>query len=334
MAWRWKRPSSIIFISWAGFMLLPVILTDGAPTYTRIFGAIPAFAAIAGTGMGWLHRKNRRLSPILVLFLLLSLGITAVDYFNHWANEPQLFDDYQVGDWQIGQLAHERLATDTVFLSPNLINDAHPTLDLLLDETAVRTFDPACLVYQDAPSQPISYLTPSSKLLDELQAVYPTGEVVEQIIHPLTGEKMMELFAVEEKTAVFAPDPIAEFGGTIGLLDGVEVVEKDGAIDIITTWQALASPTADHTLFIHIYPADDLDSPPLAQLDVQPCLPTTEWQTNDLIRDHYHLALPSLELAEGYAIALGWYTWPTYERLPLESDNSLENGRYLLKTVE
>ncbi len=74
------------------------------------------------------------------------------------------------------------------------------------------------------------------------------------------------------------------------------------------------------------------------KLDVQPCLPTTEWQTGDLIRDHYRLALPPLSLPStssggdnGYAIALGWYTWPTYERLSLESEDSLENGRYLLQ---
>ncbi|MCZ7673401.1 MAG: hypothetical protein M5U34_42935 [Chloroflexi bacterium] len=42
-----KGPFAILLISWTSVMLLPVILTDGAPTYTRIFGAIPALAAIA-----------------------------------------------------------------------------------------------------------------------------------------------------------------------------------------------------------------------------------------------------------------------------------------------
>lgn len=333
-----KRPSSITFISWAGFMLLPVILTDGAPTYTRIFGAIPAFAAIAGAGMGWMSGKSKRFSPILILLLLVSVGMTANDYFNKWAAEPQLFDDYQVGDWQIGQLARERLETDTVFLSPNLINDAHPTLDLLLGQTAVRPHDPACLVFQDKPSKPISYLTRSPELLHKLQQVYPMGDVVEQLVHPLTGERLMQLFVVEEEArSELAEDQsstssdlvVAQFGGTIGLLDGVEITEGDGGIDIAVTWQAIAPPTADHTLFIHVHPADDMDSPPLAQLDGQPCLPTNAWQTGEYIRDQYRLELPP-ELRTGeYAIALGWYTWPTFERLALDGDGG-ENGRFLL----
>ena len=338
MAWRWKRPSSIIFISWAGVMLLPVILTDGAPTYTRIFGALPAFAAIAATGLDWLRGRDRRLSWLVLLLLMGSLGITAVDYFYRWANEPQLFDNYQVGDWLTGQLARKRLATDTVFLSPPLIDEGHPSLDLLLGETAVRQIEPACLVYQNNPAHPISYLTRDAGLLAALQQVYPTGEVVEQIIHPLTGEKLMELFVVEDTASSELVEErsgiVAQFGGTIGLLDGVEVVEVDDTLTITATWQALAPPTADHTLFIHISPAGEVDSPPLAQLDMQPCLPTSAWQTGDLIRDRYQLALPPLpstSSGDGYAIALGWYTWPTYERLSLESEDSLSGDRYLLR---
>jgi len=38
---------------------------------------------------------------------------------------------------------------------------------------------------------------------------------------------------------------------------------------------------------------------------------------------------PELQNGE-YAIAIGWYTWPTYERLPLDGDDAGENGRYLL----
>ncbi|MCP4254623.1 MAG: hypothetical protein GY775_14720 [Candidatus Scalindua sp.] len=170
--------------------------------------------------------------------------------------------------------------------------------------------------------------------MHELKVIYLTGQVVEQIVHPLTGEKMMELFVVERETAVstgsMSPTPITQFDSIIGLLEA-DVAEMDGTITITATWESLAPPTANHTLFVHLHPANDVDSQPLAQLDVQPCFSTTLWQTGDLIRDHYHLALPPELQNTGYAIALGWYTWPTYERLLLESNSSLDGNRYLLQ---
>jgi hypothetical protein len=138
LAWTWKRPASMLLAAWAGVMLLAVILTDGAPTYTRIFGALPALAALAALSGDFSVRPGGKGHAVtraaLVLLLLFSLAVTARDYFGRWAALPQLFDDFQIAEWQAGQLARAALAEGDVFMVPNQIDDAHPTLDWLLGD--------------------------------------------------------------------------------------------------------------------------------------------------------------------------------------------------------
>lgn len=350
---RWKRPSSILLAAWAGVMLLAVVLTDGAPTYTRIFGAVPALAAIAALGAKTIIYGCRTCPELaegltigdsrftayglrftVFLLLLLSLATTVNNYFGRWAREPQLYNDFHVAEWQAGNLALDQLAEGTVYLVPNQVDEAHPTLDLLLHDTAVRSFPAGCLVYQTWTEPPLSYLIhdPSAPdTLAALQAVYPTGKLAEAIINPLTGTTDYKLWAVPVNAAAATPSltPTAQFGDAIQLLgtpvisvtetatlSGVEV-----AVILPLTWQATAAPGADHTLFLHLYPVGAEDKAPVAQLDVQPCLPTGQWQPGEIILERYTLSLPPGLPAGDYTIGLGLYTSPSFERLPLLYSN-------------
>jgi hypothetical protein len=343
---RWKRPSSIIFTAWAGVMLLAVILTDGAPTYTRIFGAIPALAAIAALGAETIlhvsrltfHRSRLTAYGILALILIFSLLTTINDYFVRWANDPQLFNDFHVAEWQAGNLARERSVADVVYLVPNQVNEAHPTLDLLLHDTAVRSFPAGCLVYPGQTERPLNYLIHSSSApntLAALQAVYPTGKLVESIVNPLTGTTDYKLWAVAADVvpaaAVVPPSPTAQFGDAIQLLGNPVISVTETAVVIPLIWQAIATPTANHTIFLHLYHAGNENSPPAAQIDIEPCLPTGQWHPGEIIQDRVTLPLPPDLPSGNYTLGIGLYTWPTFERLPLTlSDTALSDNRHIL----
>ena len=370
LIWGWKKPvlslskepSSIILISWAGVMLLPVILTDGAPTYTRIFGAVPALAAIAALSFylpKQLRNDNWRLAlyGALGILLLLSLGATSYDYFGRWAAEPALFDQFQVADWQAAMLAKERLVTDTVYLVPDLVDEAHPTFDLVLGGSAVRAFGANCLVVQgewDEPvlslsKEPLTYLIKPSAApdtLSALQTIFPEGHVESTIISPHTGETLFIIFDSQSLISNLAtslgqvlPSPSAQFGENIQLLGNPEILLSANGISIPFVWQALGQPPADHTYFLHLYRAGAEDEPPVAQLDQQPCLPTSQWHEGEVVLEtavsassrQTVLPLPP-DLPPGdYTLSLGWYTWPTFERLPLtKSDSALPDNRQLL----
>lgn len=338
LVWTWRRPSSLLFGSWAGVMLLAVILTDGAPTYTRIFGALPALAAIAALSAEWgMGRWRRAARYAIPLLLLLSLATTINDYFNRWASLPQLFDDFQVGDWQAGQLALAKLAQGDLFLIPDQIDAAHPTLDWLLRETAVRSLPPDCLAYPVAGERPFTYLihTPSAPdTLAALQAAFPGGALGERIVSPLTGQTLYQSFTNGQALIVKGHGAMGRFGEGIELAGEPVVEVGETAVSITLTWQAVARPETDHTLFFHLYPSGQEDAPPVAQLDIAPCLPTGQWQPGDAIAERYALPLPA-DLPPGdYTLALGWYTWPTFARLALVGETAvLPDHRLILQTI-
>ncbi|MCZ7673402.1 MAG: hypothetical protein M5U34_42940 [Chloroflexi bacterium] len=136
-----------------------------------------------------MQHKQWRLASYgaLSLLLLLSLGATIYDYFGRWANEPALFDQFQVADWQAATLAKERLATDTVYLAPDLVDEAHPTFDLVLGGSKVRSFPANCFVMQAGGKRPLTYLIQPSAAPDTLSAlqdIYPAGQTETPIISP------------------------------------------------------------------------------------------------------------------------------------------------------
>ena len=366
----WKRPSSIIIISWAIVMLIPVILTDGAPTYTRIFGAIPALAAIAALSLESISRithhatkKNNQQSTtpltiyhlpftinhlpsvIITLLITLSLLTTANDYFNKWANLPQLFDDFQVADWQTAVFAQEQLTTDIVYLTPNQIDEAHPTFDLVLHNSAIRTFPTNCLVIPINTKQPITYIVKNSsaqETLSELQTIFSKGTITHQFISPITGEKLYTAFNTPQSTGS-NQQHLAQFGEAIELIDAPTLQQEttiliteghQTPISIPLIWHSNNTSAQDHTYFIHLYQAGAEDEPPVAQLDQQPCLPTSQWHEGEIILDTAVFNLPPNLPAGNYTLGLGWYTWPSFERLSLnESENPLSDQRHLLGQI-
>ncbi|PID85093.1 MAG: hypothetical protein CSB13_09820 [Chloroflexi bacterium] len=346
LGWRWKRPFSIILISWAGVMLLPVILTDGAPTYTRIFGAIPALAAMAALPYSVCRKpcfENRSrltadsLRLTVLALLLLSLATTAYDYFERWADEPALYDQFQVGEWQAAMLAKERLATDTVYLVPAQVAPEVPTFDLVLGGSNIREFGANCLAGQAEGKRPLTYiLKPSSApdTLAALQAVYPQGAMAESIISPLTGEELFSVFHVPIHNQRPADNEQratanAQFGENIQLLGRPEMVVTETAVTLPFTWQARGHLSADHTYFVHLYQAGAEDEPPLAQLDQQPCLVTSRWHEGEIVRETAVLPIPAHLPPGEYTLGLGWYTWPTFERLPLTNSTDSWSGNRL-----
>ncbi|MBK8434791.1 MAG: hypothetical protein IPL28_27375 [Chloroflexi bacterium] len=342
-----QRPRStrtILLFSWVGMGLLPAILTDNPATYTRIFVAVPALAAVAAVGAiglwRWLERYGQGVATaVLVGGLAFSTASTLYDYFGRWAAVPQLYDDFQVGVWQAGQMALAKSETETVFLVPDAIDLSNPTLALLLADSAVRTHPPApCFYYPAAQSQPTTYLI--NNLVEKEMALWvrqhwPQTAVTGEVRHSPTGDIIYTALTVpqgEWPQGVATPLE-ATFANSLHLR-GTHIAPQPTSLLIDLWWEALAVPTADHTLFLHLYPTGAEDSPPLAQLDIQPCWPTSQWESGVWLHDQYAMALPPDLPAGSYTLALGWYTYPTFERLNLQTTAPLSANRLLLATLD
>ncbi len=360
-----KQRSSVVLLSWAGVMLLPVILTMNlnSPHFTRMQGAFPALAGISAVGgltffgviaarsrPSWPTWQGRLAFSLLGLGLLFSLSVSAYDYFGRWANDPRLYEAFQVGDWQAASLALERSKTGVAFLSPELLpNPAHAAFDVLLKgrpASSLRQFPgPGCFVYYDRLARPLTYIVDSlndKRSFDRAHALFPAGREGATIYHAVGGWPEYQVFEVPGgATAVPQLQPVtANFGDQIRLLGydlNPDPIRPGEAFTMTFYWQALKSLDADYNVFVHFYAPDNFDLP-IAQSDGAPCggtYTTSRMEAGEIVIDERTLTLPPDFAPATATIGLGLYGWPSLQRLPVtDTESLLPDNRLHLAAVE
>ena len=116
------------------------------------------------------------------------------------------------------------------------------------------------------------------------------------------------------------------FDGVIWLA-GYEMQQSDDALHLTLWWQALETPPADYTVFVHLF--DPATQTLVAQSDAQPrgrAYPTSWWIAGEVVSETVTLSLDGVP-AGTYRLAVGLYdrtvtrlpaTGPDGERLPDE----------------
>jgi hypothetical protein len=103
-------------------------------------------------------------------------------------------------------------------------------------------------------------------------------------------------------------------------LAGYEQQEQDGTLFVTLDWQLDDDVDDDYVTFVHLLDqAGSLvaqqDRPPLAGY-----LPTSVWSTGERVVDRFAFPLEALEVSE-VRVVVGWYSWPSLERLPVRDEN-------------
>jgi hypothetical protein len=95
--WRIRRPENQMILIWLAVMLVPTVLSTGAPHSLRAAGALAPLCLLYGLGgstvleLASRLRLKRYLAPALLgVVLLVSSALTARDYFGRWAVLPKL----------------------------------------------------------------------------------------------------------------------------------------------------------------------------------------------------------------------------------------------------
>ncbi len=97
-------------------------------------------------------------------------------------------------------------------------------------------------------------------------------------------------------------------------------------ITLTLFWQALAPPSADYTIFVHLRDEAGIT---VAQRDSQPldgAYPTARWQPGNPVITPLTLPVPGDLPAGTYRLYTGLYRLDTLERLPVANDSSGENA--------
>jgi hypothetical protein len=100
------------------------------------------------------------------------------------------------------------------------------------------------------------------------------------------------------------------------------------------TWSALTDINSDYIGFVHL---TDQDGQILAQQDRQPLggyYPTSDWRPGETVTDRLAFTLPQGVESGDVMLRVGWYSWPSLERLPALSDKfEIVDNSLVIKTV-
>jgi hypothetical protein len=115
------------------------------------------------------------------------------------------------------------------------------------------------------------------------------------------------------------------FGDQIGL-DGYQLTEQKGTLNLRLYWQALGTPRLDYTVFVHLL---DANGRIVAQRDQQPGgteAPTSTWPNGYILADDLTITLPADLPAGKYQLITGLYDSSTLVRLPVSDERGRPAG--------
>lgn len=336
---RDQDAGSVLALLWVGLMLVPTWLAENAPHFLRAVGVLPLAVIFPALGLDamqrWLERRGWRgwaAVPIGAI-LLISLGATGRDYFVRYATAPQTayaFEDAAaelaaeanrflgVG-WDGHSLAASGQASGErrVYIDKRLW-DGWAAIPFLVPETEQLIKVPRHTT-PEPMGEALLLIWPHDGVEPYIDAL-PRGIRVEAHAGPLIKGDLEKApypayvaYAIEpdaERSAAY----LARWGDQIALVD-YSVTRRDDEWNIDLVWEALESPPEDYTIFVYVYDGGRL----AAQHDRKPgdgYYPTNLWRPGDLVVDRHKLVFSGPRTDEAQ-LAVGMYTWPSLERVPV-----------------
>jgi hypothetical protein len=129
------------------------------------------------------------------------------------------------------------------------------------------------------------------------------------------------------------PNPTAvDWDGKITLWGyGLDVSEYQAGetIHLVLYYGAQTKMDASYTVFGQLWgPPNLTDGGPIwGQDDTEPCrrgYPTSSWRVGEVLVDNLEISIPVDALPGDYSIVMGFYQWPSLERLPVRDALGLD----------
>lgn len=328
--------ASFLALAWLAAGLVPVLITGPDLGMTQAIAMQPVLYLFPAMALdGALSSLPRRAvsQPFLAAALLLFFSGTAVltfrDYFQVWANAPEVRVQYETTlvntlDY-VDQLVPAETAVSTI--TPGRYHSpAVAQLLSLRSPYALRWFDGrgALLLPRVADARvTFSGFAPLAPALQPYLAA--ANPAVTLPLRPSDLDRPVQVYEVaqadmrEAWQARLSPRR-AQFGDSLELL-GYELqtpqLVPGGEVRLVTRWQA-RRPLPGALLFTHLLGPDGV---PLAQADRLDA-PGEAWIAGDSFVQLHQFTLPA-DLAPGdYALVTGVYTLPGGARLPVDGTSA------------
>lgn len=310
---------------WSAVMLMPSVLSEAAPNYSRTLPALPAVFLTVGLGLNWLMariqpwRGSQPATPlpnwsggaVAALFLVISGGWASYDFFVRFPQRQESYYAYDAD--KLDALAElERLAAQgyEVFLQP--LWAEHATFTFLRSSATVKALDTAETLVLPPVGQGAVYAFPGEKVaqaaqLAELWPGVAAEEYHDQYDHPLLVLVKVDATLLQSWPAAFQPTPTSE----VRFDDGptfLGMQQQPGHSDITLFWRAEQETLRNLTTFLHFI---DADGRRVAQVDKLPgngSYLTPGWSLGERVIERYPFEVTD-PCASGDTVDLviGWY---------------------------
>jgi hypothetical protein len=354
----WRLPKSAFArttLFWLVLMSLPSLLTEGAPNLGRMIGIAPPTAVLVAVGWvliaGWAQEKlfgnNRRsgkyLAPIGAVLILGSLTYHTYLLFIVWPEVSNLREQFTAEPVDLALDMLERAESEVVFAELIPESEDIAAFEWYFPGQPIDRMDfRKCLPLAHQNDTRINYLVISGhdrETVGKLLDLYPESEV------PLRDLDLWQTTAsvVEVPPGAIAPppanQPAARFDSGISLYGydwSGDTLRPEESLFLTFYWQVTEPVSTDWTAFTHIGTGLD-DQPLVAQRDGLPCLgfyPTSSWKPGLVVIDSFAVTIPADTPPGEYDIAIGWYAFPSLERLALlDADQPLPDNRAIIGSI-
>jgi 4-amino-4-deoxy-L-arabinose transferase-like glycosyltransferase len=354
---RFRQPRYALAVLWLGAMLIPTIVTTGAPNFTRTLGALPLAFAMPGIAVDWALFWLPRLVPVQN-FVVMSrvtgalgsvaligvLGVNTLstykDYFIKWPNHPETQFVFQA---DFAAIAKDIDAGDVMDVSVGGLSNAtmdEPSLYLLRQrkDVRVRWFDSGSpLSSGGAIVNPAAY--PSASLY--LPSIVPLSPRLQYILSSARQSKQTEHYRrYRGLKPLLQPDVknkwIRDFADLATLFAArilPESVSVNGDLQFESYWVAGEPITSSLRIFVHL--VDPATGRIVAQHDGLDA-PNQFWRPNDEVFQLHTLHISSDTAPGRYEVWLGLYDPVTGDRIMQIDSTHLESpgDQYLVDTIE
>jgi len=369
--WRWRQPKYAFVVLWFFLSLVPGMLSQPAPNYTRTLGVqvvLFAFPGIAVAALLSRWRSVRWRSVIvysaLVLLFIGNLAWTVHDYFTVWPALDVVRFWHQAGLKAVAD--HLQADADTspvaICLPDHLIDEREPWwkpawqhMPYLLrrSDLSLRYYNCAdTMVFIDGPARYAFPDAAGADALGQLPAyarVLAASEMGLDVLPDGLGVIVRGDVALDQHLAEIAAGSTAEWAPEMGELDrsAQMPISFQGAVEFLGYEVSASSlePGASFDLATYWRVAGALppqlsqfthvlsaDGAIVAQRD-RLALTSASLVTGDVFVQIHHLALPGDLAAGEYPLAIGLYTVSDGVRLQITQAGQPRGDRLWLRPV-
>jgi hypothetical protein len=274
---REERQAFVFLLLWIGVMLIPSVLSDGAPNFSRTIGSLPALFVLPALGIirfgrwvvdrqakpgsgplsGWLAggmQGRLILSVVLIAGLIFGTLCTVRDYFVVFPSQPDTYYNFDMDKLDVVAYLEGATREGHVYLPPLWAEQA--TIAFLTRNLPLRSFESSdAVVIPSRGGGDAIYAFPAEQEdhIDRLAKAFgPVGERYE--VMDRLGEPLLLVYRVPEADLPEPYQPLENLRRYGDALRPQQVSEAQFEGDIQLLGYSLPSESkADHPLTVKLF---------------------------------------------------------------------------------